>query len=83
MRKTVKIKDNLHALIDQTDNNELLEIIYQLLDSKRSNKDGELVNNLTPEQKKELYEAYDESFDEANLIDLDKLKIKHSKWFEK
>ena len=83
MRKTVKIKDNLHTLIDQTDNNELLEIVYQLLNSKQSNKEGELVNNLTPEQKKELYEGYDESLDEANLIDLEKLKIKHSKWFEK
>jgi hypothetical protein len=83
MRKTIKIKDDLHSLIDKTDNDELLEIVYHLLNSKGSDKEGELVNNLTPEQKKELYEAYDKSFDEENLIDLKKLKVKHSKWFEK
>jgi hypothetical protein len=83
MRKAIKIKDDLHSLIDKTENNTLLEIVYQLLDSKGGDKEGELIKNLTPDQKLELHEAYDESFDEANLIDLQKLKTKHSKWFEK
>ena len=83
MRKAIKIKDDLHSLIDKTDNDELLEIVYQLLNSKGGEKEGELINSLTPDQKKELHEAYDESFDEANLTDLQKLKTKHSKWFVK
>ena len=83
MRKTIKIKDDLHSLIDKTDNDNLLEIVYRILDSKGGDKEGELINSLSPDQKKELYEAYDESFDEANLIDLQKLKAKHSKWFVK
>ena len=82
MRKSVRIKDDLHSLIDKIDNNELLEMVYQLLDSKNKSSEGELINSLTEDQKKELYESYDESLDESNLIDLDKLKSKHSKWFE-
>jgi len=83
MRNSIKIKDNIHSLIDKIDNNELLEIVYQFLNSKAANKEGELLKNLTPVQKKELYEAYNESFDESNLINLENLKVKHLKWFEK
>ncbi|MDZ7607708.1 MAG: hypothetical protein U5K79_19460 [Cyclobacteriaceae bacterium] len=83
MRKSVQIKDDLHSLIDKIDNNELLEMVYQLLDSRNKQTEGELIKSLSEEQKKELYEAYDESLDESNLIDLEKLRSKHSKWFEK
>jgi len=83
MRKSVQIKDDLHSLIDKIDNNELLEMIYQLLDSRNRQTEGELIKSLSEEQKKELYEAYDESYDESNLVDLEKLRSKHSKWFEK
>ena len=83
MRKSVRIKDNLHSLIDKIDNDELLEMVYQLLNSRNKNTEGELIRGLSENQKKELYESYDESHDESNLIDLDKLRAKHSKWFEK
>ena len=83
MRKSVRIKDNLHSLIDKIDNDELLEMVYQLLNSRNKNTEGELIRGLSEKQKKELYESYDESHDESNLIDLDKLRAKHSKWFEK
>ena len=79
----MEIKDDLHKLIDQTDNNGLLEIVYQLLNTKGVNKEGELLKSLTPEQKKELYEAYDESFDDSKLIDLEQVRKKHSKWLER
>jgi superfamily I DNA/RNA helicase len=81
MRKSVRIKDELHSLIDKIDNDELLEMVYELLDSR--NREGELIKSLSVEQKKELYQSYDESLDESNLIDLDKLRAKHSKWFER
>ena len=83
MRKSVQIKDDLHALIHKIDNDELLEMVYQLLDSQNRKTEGELIKSLSEEQKKELYEAYDESHDESNLVDLEKLRSKHSKWFEK
>lgn len=83
MRNLAEIKKDLHSLIDKVDNDELLEVVYQLLNSKASDKEGELLKDLTIEQKKELYQAYEESFNESNLINLENLKVKHLKWFEK
>ena len=83
MGKTIDLKDNLHSLIDKIEDKELLAIIYQLLNSKGEEKNSNLLEQLTAQQKKELYEAYDESFDDSNLIDLEQLKSKHSRWFEK
>ena len=83
MRKSIRIKDNLHSLIDKIDNDDLLEIVYKILNSRNIGTEGELIRSLSEEQKKELYESYDESQDESNLIDLNELRAKHSKWFEK
>jgi hypothetical protein len=83
MRKSIRIKDNLHSLIDKIDNDDLLEMVYKILNSRNKGAEGELIGNLSEEQKKELYESYDESQDESNLIDLNELRAKHSKWFEK
>lgn len=83
MRNLAEIKKDLHSLMDKVDNDELLEVVYQLLNSKASDKEGELLKDLTIEQKKELYQAYEESFNESNLINLENLKVKHLKWFEK
>ena len=81
MRKSIRIKDNLHSLIDKIDNDDLLEIVYKILNSRNKGTEGELIRSLSEEQKKELYESYDESLDESNLIDLNELRSKHSKWF--
>ena len=81
MRKSIRIKDNLHSLIDKIDNDDLLEIVYKILNSRNKGTEGELIRSLSEEQKKELYESYDESLDESNLIDLNELRAKHSKWF--
>ena len=82
MRNPHKIKNDLHSLIDKISNDDLLEMVYQLLESKGSNKDGELLNKLTLEEKQELYKAYDESLEDNNLVDLDQIKKDHSKWQE-
>lgn len=83
MRKTIEIKDNLHSLIDKIDNDELLEFFYELLESKSKGKEGDLVKKLSSDQKRELYESYEDSLNDDNLIDLDQLSKKHSKWSEK
>ncbi len=83
MKNSIEIKDNIHTLIDKIDNRELLEIFYEPLNSRVWKREGQLLEDLTPEQKKELYEAYDESIDESTLINLKDLKVKHFKWFGK
>lgn len=83
MSKKVDIKNSLHSLIDKINNQDLLEMVYQLLNAKSANKMGELLNSLTENEREELYKAYDESFDDANLIDLEEIKKKHLKWRER
>ena len=82
MDKSITIKENLHSLINKIDNNELLEMVYQVLNSKQSYKEGELISTLTAEEKAELYQSYDESLNESNLTDLKDIKKKHSRWLK-
>lgn len=70
-------------MIDKVHNDDLLEIVYQVLESKISDKEGQLLNKLTFEEKKELYKAYYESLDNSKLVDLDQIKKDHAKWQEK
>lgn len=83
MSRTQKIKKNLHSLIDEINNDDLLEVALQLLNSKNISKDGDLLNKLSEEEKIELYKSYEESFDESNLLDFDQLKQNQLKWGEK
>lgn len=83
MNKTLKIKNSLHAMIDKIENEELLEIVYQLLDSRSSKNEGELLNKLSVQEKQELYEAYEDSQDNANLLDFDEIKKKQKAHFLK
>lgn len=83
MNRSIEIKNHLHQLIDKINNNDLLEMVYELLNSKTVEKEHELIDKLTIQEKEELYKSYDESFDDSNLIDLDKIKDKHSRWGDK
>lgn len=66
--KAIEIKSNLHQLIDNIQNVNLLTSIYEVLNSTQTQKDGELWNSLTELQKAEVMEAYYESEDESTLI---------------
>jgi hypothetical protein len=68
MSHSLELKTSIHSLVDKSNDNELLEIVHQLLESKTQHKEGTLINKLSQSEEKELYEAYDESFDESNLI---------------
>ena len=41
---------------------------------------GNIINSLDEEQQQELLLAYNESFDEANLISHMEIKLQHEKW---
>ncbi|VAW28300.1 hypothetical protein MNBD_BACTEROID06-1481 [hydrothermal vent metagenome] len=77
------MRENLHKIINSIENNDLLEMVYEVLESKNQYKQGSLINNLNVAERKELYESYNESLDESKLVDLEALKKSHSKWLEK
>ena len=83
MRDSHKIKQSLHSMIDKVTNDDLLTMVYQILESKVANKEGQMLDRLTLAEKEELYKAYSESLDDSNLIDLEQFKKDHPEWPEK
>ena len=67
--RTIELKSNLHKIVDQIEDERLLRAIYSFLKLRENSEDGRIWNSLTEEQKKEVMLAYDESEDEANLIE--------------
>jgi len=65
----VELKSNIHRIVDKTQDESLLQIIYDFLTVKNKNKDGKLWASLTQTEREELLSAYQESDDEKNLLD--------------
>jgi hypothetical protein len=78
----MKIKDDFHHLIDIIEDEQLLKNYYQLIQTMNKNSDGTLWSALNEEEKKELLIAYDESFDEKNLLSHEQVKLQHEKWLK-
>jgi len=74
------IRNSFHKLIDEIDNERLLMKFYDLLIKSRDQKEGELWNQLSDEQKNEVLLAESESHYDKNLIDHKTQKAKHQKW---
>jgi len=78
----MKIKDDFHHLIDTIEDEQLLKSYFRLIQTMNSSSEGNLWNTLNEEQKKELLIAYDESFDERNLLSYEQVKSQHNKWLK-
>ena len=74
------IRTNLHQLIDEIENDQLLIKLYDLLSKSKDQDEGDLWNQLSDEQRKELLISESESTYKENLIDHEKQKVKHKKW---
>jgi hypothetical protein len=70
---SVDLKSNIHKIIDRIQNEQLLQTLYDFLKIRESHTPGEIWNTLNEEQKKELLLSYDESEDENNLVDRNKV----------
>lgn len=66
--RTIELKSNLHHLIDNIQNAELLESIHDFLSQNKDVRSGNLWSSLTEGQRKEVIEAYEESENAENLI---------------
>ncbi len=78
--KQSDLKNSFHQLIDEIDNERLLMKFYDLLIRSSDQKEGELWNQLSEEQKNEVLFAESESYYKRNLIDHETQKAKHQKW---
>ena len=78
--KHSNIRKSFHKLIDEIENERLLMKFYDLLIKSSDQKEGELWNQLSDEQKNEVLIAESESHYNKNLIEHEAQKAKHKKW---
>jgi hypothetical protein len=74
------IKQKLHDLIEQIDNESLLNQVYELIYKKKVSKEGDLWSKLTSEQQREVIQSLEESETPANLVSEEEVKRRHKKW---
>jgi hypothetical protein len=78
----MNIKEDFHHLIETIDDEQLLKGYYQLIQQLNNNQTGNLWKNLSETEKQELLLAYDESFEEKNLLSHEQMKQQHDKWLK-
>jgi|AntRauMFilla1563_2_1112583.scaffolds.fasta_scaffold145834_1 hypothetical protein len=69
---TVKLKSHIIQLVENSQNKELLETLLEILRKKDSSSD-DMWEDLTSAQKQEVLDSYEESENEENLVDKNKL----------
>lgn len=70
---TVELKSQLIKLVEEIQNDELLETLVDFLSGRNKTSKQDLWSDLNPEQKQEVMDAYEESENEENLVDKDRL----------
>ena len=80
MKATEQIKQRLFNLIQKSDDEHRLEMVYQILDQGTIKINDEV--KLSAKQEQELLKSYEESWNEENLIDHETLIKENSKWLE-
>ena len=76
------IKEDLHKLIDTTNDEKLLEDIFMILSSRREHKQGSLWEGLTEKQKREVLASESEISDESAWVSHEEMKRRNSKWLK-
>ncbi len=74
---TIQLKSDLQKIIEQIDNEQLLQTVYDFLKQREDSKEGEFWKSLTEDQKREIYLSFEESEDDKGLIAWDSLKKKY------
>ena len=69
---SVELKSSIHKIVDQIESEQLLQTIYEFL-KLRDKHSSRAWDTLTDEQKQELLLSFEESEDEANLIEASKI----------
>ena len=70
---TTDLKSNLHKIIERTQDEQLLRILYDFLKQKEDQPPGQLWSSLSQAQKQEVFLSFEESEEEENLVDREKV----------
>ncbi|WP_288371670.1 hypothetical protein [uncultured Algoriphagus sp.] len=69
----LELKSRLIKLVEETQNEDLLEMLVDFLSKQHQSTQGALWDDLSEEQKQEVLDSYQESEKEENLLEKDKL----------
>ncbi len=73
---TIELKTNIHNIVDRIQSEQLLRTLYDFLKIREKDTAGSLWESLTETQKQEVLLAYEESDDDSNLIEREKIFLK-------
>jgi len=76
------LKDDLHRLIDNTNDEKLLEGIFTILSGHGDYKEGELWKDLSEDQRIEISDSENEIGDSSLWITHEEMKNKNRKWLK-
>ena len=68
--EVIELKSHIHKIIDTTENQQVLQTLYDFLKLKENESDNLLWESLNKEQKDEVLLAYEESEHPKNLVDV-------------
>lgn len=74
---TVELKSNLIRTLEKIEDEQLLRVIYDFLKQGENHEVGEIWKSLFEDQKKEFYESYEMSENDAYLTAWDDIKKKY------
>lgn len=74
---TAELKSDLSKMLEKIDDEQLLRTIYEFLKQGTSEEEGKFWKTLTEDQKRRVYESYEQSKDDKNLIAWGTIKKKY------
>ena len=74
---TAELKSDLSKMLEKIDDEQLLRTIYEFLKQGTNEEEGKFWKTLTEAQKRRVYESYEQSKDDKNLIAWDTIKKKY------
>ena len=74
---TAELKSDLSKMLEKIDDEQLLRTIYEFLKQGTDEEEGKFWKTLTEDQKRRVYESYEQSKDAKNLISWETLKKKY------
>ena len=78
-----KVKDNLLQMIESIDDDSLLQAVYDILQNRPSDKESQIWDTLTDDQKSEVIRASDNVKDSKTQTSHDEMIERNKKWLGK
>jgi len=78
-----EVRTRFHALIDEVENPSLLQRFFEIMQTSAKSSGSDLWSTLSDSEQQEVFDSYEESQDEKNLVSNKAVMGKHKKWLKK